>query len=144
MPSEIVRPTAAELTPLFDEYRAHYGEPPFPARTTAWLEEQLTSGRLRAYAAGSAGFITVTIQPASLRLATAWMIRDLYVRPAGRRRGTARALLSHVIAEARTAGALRVSLQTETGNEAALALYGSIGFRPVDGLELLNLPLGRP
>ncbi|SNY57068.1 GNAT family N-acetyltransferase [Paractinoplanes atraurantiacus] len=141
MPSDIVRPTAAHLAPLFDEYRAHYGEAPFPARTTAWLEEHLTSGRLTAYAAGDSGFITVAIQPASLRLATAWMIRDLYVRPAGRRRGTARALLRHVIVEARTAGALRVSLQTETDNAGALALYGSLGFRPVTGLELLNLTL---
>ncbi|MFF5085316.1 GNAT family N-acetyltransferase [Actinoplanes sp. NPDC000266] len=139
MPSDITRPTAAELTPLFDEYRSHYGEAPFPARTTAWLEEQLTSGRLLAYALDTAGFITVTIQPASLRLSTAWMIRDLYVRPTHRRQGTARALLTHVITEARSAGALRLSLQTETANAPALSLYTSLGFHQVTGLALLNL-----
>ncbi|MEV4347852.1 GNAT family N-acetyltransferase [Actinoplanes sp. NPDC049596] len=141
MPSEITRPSAAALTPLFDEYRAHYGEPPFPARTTAWLEEHLTTGRLLAYATLPAGFITVAVQPASLRLSTAWLIRDLYVRPAHRRQGAARLLLAHVITEARTAGALRLSLQTETDNAAALTLYTSLGFHRVTGLELLNLPL---
>ncbi|XVV11068.1 GNAT family N-acetyltransferase [Actinoplanes sp. CA-131856] len=144
MPSDITRPTATELTPLFDEYRSHYGEPAFPARTTAWLEEHLSSGRLTAYLAGTAGFITVTVQPASLRLSTAWMIRDLYVRPTHRRQGTARSLLTHVITEARSAGALRLSLQTETDNTTALSLYRSLGFRPVTGLDLLNLSLDPP
>jgi GNAT superfamily N-acetyltransferase len=138
MSSEIVTATAAQLTPLFDEYRAHYGETPFPARTTAWLDDQLTAGRLTAFLDDPRGFITVTIQPASLRLSTAWMIRDLYVDPAYRRRGVARALLTHVITAARSAGALRVSLQTETDNAAALALYASLGFERVTGLELLS------
>ncbi|MFG1991782.1 GNAT family N-acetyltransferase [Actinoplanes sp. NPDC048988] len=86
----------------------------------------------------------MTVQPASLRLATAWMIRNLYLRPAHRRRGTARALLRHVIGEARAAGALSVSLQTETEYAGALSLYASLGFRPVTGLELLNLTLDKP
>ncbi|GAA0453981.1 N-acetyltransferase [Paractinoplanes deccanensis] len=141
MPSDISAATAATLAPLFDEYRAHYGETPFPARTTAWLETHLAAGRLTAYTAGTEGFITVTVQPASLRLSTAWVIRDLYVRPGHRRRGTARSLLTHVITEARAAGALRVSLQTETDNAGALALYESLGFYRVTGLELLNLSL---
>lgn len=32
-----------------------------------------------------------------------------------------------------------MSLQTETDNIPALALYTEIGFQPVTGLELLNL-----
>jgi ribosomal protein S18 acetylase RimI-like enzyme len=50
-------------------------------------------------------------------------------------------LLQYVVTNAREAGALRVSLQTETDNAPALALYAAAGFHAVDGLELLNLAL---
>ena len=44
-----------------------------------------------------------------------------------------------VVADARAAGAARVSLQTEVGNERALALYRDAGFEVVDELTMLNL-----
>ena len=72
-------------------------------------------------------------------LGTVWSIRDLYVAPRHRRAGVAKALLERVLRDARAAGALRVSLQTETDNAAALKLYTDIGFQRVTGLELLNL-----
>ena len=81
------------------------------------------------------------VMPASLMLGVAWSIRDLYVTARLRRAGVARQLLQHVVASAREAGALRLSLQTETDNTPARALYVAVGFQPVDGLELLNLAL---
>jgi GNAT superfamily N-acetyltransferase len=91
------------------------------------------------------GFITAVAVPASLTLGTAWLVRDLFVARRHRRRGVARALLAETVDAARAAGAYRLSLQTETDNTAALRLYTEAGFRPVTGLELLNLilsPLG--
>ncbi|MGH3380111.1 MAG: GNAT family N-acetyltransferase [Actinoallomurus sp.] len=130
---------------LFDAYRAHYGQDRSPHATRRWLGEQVAGGRLRVAAAAEAGeahgLITTTVVPASLTLRTVWMIRDLYVDPARRRSGVARALLRHVAEAARAEGAHRLSLQTETGNTAALRLYESAGFLPVEGLELLNHPL---
>jgi ribosomal protein S18 acetylase RimI-like enzyme len=131
----------ARVATLFDDYRVHYGQPSDVARTHAWLTDQVTSGRLRLAAAADQGFVTVAVMPASLTLGEAWMVRDLYVSPPARRRGVARALLAHVVDEARAAGARRVSLQTESDNASALALYASAGFRPVPGLEMLNLSL---
>src|SRR2546423_10479973 len=87
---------------------------------------------------------SATVIPASLTLGTAWLIRDLYVGPIHRRGGIARALLHHVIDNARANGAHRVSLQTETENTQALTLYTAIGFQPVTGLQILNLPLRDP
>jgi ribosomal protein S18 acetylase RimI-like enzyme len=87
------------------------------------------------------GFITTAVMPASLMLGTAWMIRDLYVVPQCRRAGIARTLLQRVVDDARSAGACRVSLQTEAENTAALSLYVAAGFQRVGGLELLNLTL---
>ncbi|MBB4738995.1 ribosomal protein S18 acetylase RimI-like enzyme [Actinoplanes octamycinicus] len=145
-------PDFVQLVRLFDDYRAHYGETPEPARTAGWLSERLRSGELRAFLAfpaaptpsAACGFVTTAVLPASLRLATFWMIRDLFVSPGQRRGGTARALLDHVVTEARAAGALRVSLQTEPDNTPALSLYKSAGFHPVDGLTNLSLPLPTP
>jgi ribosomal protein S18 acetylase RimI-like enzyme len=134
-----------QVAALFDEYRAHYGQPPSPQVTHDWLHGQLAEYRMTiaaAIRAGQAcGFITATITPASLMLGTAWSIRDLYVAPQCRRSGIARALLQHVVDHARAASAFRVSLQTEAGNTPALRLYTAAGFQAVDGLKLLNLTL---
>ncbi|WP_320068875.1 GNAT family N-acetyltransferase [Micromonospora sp. RTGN7] len=144
-PITSTHPAFDQVAALFDDYRAHYGQPSAPQNTRSWLHEQVTQHRLTAAAAIRAeeacGFITVTIMPASLMLGTAWSIRDLYVAPDYRRTGIANALLQHVIHNAGNAGAHRVSLQTETDNVPALMLYTDIGFQPVTGLELLNLTL---
>ncbi|MEU4693384.1 GNAT family N-acetyltransferase [Actinoplanes sp. NPDC023714] len=130
---------------LFDDYRAHYGHPYDPERTRAWLAEQLTTGRLEMAAATRDGtlhgLITSAVQPASLLLGVLVHVQDLFVKPDSRRAGVAHALLDHVIARAKTAGAVRVSLRTEDDNEAALALYTARGFTRVPGLTALSLRL---
>ena len=138
-------PLFDQVGELFDAYRAHYGQARSPRPARRWLGGQVAEGRLRVAAAVEAGeahgLITTTVDPASLTLRTFWTIRDLYVDPARRRSGVARALLRHVAEAARAEGALRLSLRTETGNTAALRLYQSAGFLPVEGLEMLNHPL---
>jgi ribosomal protein S18 acetylase RimI-like enzyme len=145
VPVASAHPAFDQVAVLFDDYRAHYGRPSSPEPTSSWLHAQLAQHRIAAAAAIRAdqvcGFITVTTMPASLMLGTSWSIRDLYVAPHHRRSGIANALLQHVIHNARAAGALRLSLQTETDNISALKLYTDIGFQPVTGLELLNLTL---
>jgi ribosomal protein S18 acetylase RimI-like enzyme len=88
--------------------------------------------------------MTPSVIPASLMLGTAWSIRDLYVLPQQRRGGIAHALLTHVVDDARAAGANRVSVQNEADNGPALRLYTAAGFQPVSGLELLNISLRAP
>jgi GNAT superfamily N-acetyltransferase len=149
-------PMFERVCELFDAYRVHYGEPGDPAATGRWLRTQVSRQRLRVAAAidegrsggGPAGthqrvggFITTAAVPASLTLGTAWLVRDLFVAKRCRRRGVARALLADTVAAARADGVYRLSLQTGTDNTAALRLYAAAGFRPVAGLELLNLIL---
>ena len=57
----------------------------------------------------------------------AWF-EDCIVRPEYRRKGIGKALLEHIIAQARAEGALRVMLLTDGDNERAQALYRKIGF----------------
>ena len=56
-------------------------------------------------------------------------ILTLGVAPAARRQGIARRLLGDLIARARAAGVRRLALEAAADNEAALALYRSLGFQ---------------
>jgi GNAT superfamily N-acetyltransferase len=145
----LTAPTRGEihaLAEIFDLYRAHYGETPDPARSAAWLEQNLGTGRLRAFVAEEGaklvGFATTTELPASLRLAHFWQIRDLFVLPTHRRLGVGRAILDAVREAAITSGALRLVVQTEEDNAPALRLYADCGYAPIEGYRSLSLQLG--
>ena len=143
-------PTRGEieaLAEIFDRYRAHYGEASDPVRSASWLDENLGTSRLRAFVAEDGarfvGFAITMAVPASLRLAHYWQIRDLFVLPGYRRLGVGRALLASVREAASASGALRLVLQTEDDNNAALRLYADCGYAPITGLRSLLLPLGQ-
>lgn len=141
-------PTDAEVTELadlFDQYRAQYGQAIRAGRSEAWLRHNLGTGRLTAFVAEvegeMVGFALTMDVPASLRLGHHWQVRDLFVAPGRRRLGVGRTLLDRVRNAAIAAGALRLSVQTETDNAGALQLYRERGFTVVDGYVSLSLPL---
>jgi GNAT superfamily N-acetyltransferase len=140
--TDLLFPGAAAL---FDEYRQHYGANPAPEAVAAWMQEQVLTARAQIYVAGSEtdadGFCSVAVVPAALTLRTVWLIRDLYVAPRARRRGVARALLTHVAHEARLAGAHRLSLQTETANARAIELYAKNDFDVLTDVAVMDRPL---
>src|SRR5215208_6498593 len=59
-------------------------------------------------------------------------VEELYVTPAARRRGVARGILGYVAAEARRKGIVSVELEVVPTQEAAFALYRSMGFVDVE------------
>ncbi|MCY7372511.1 MAG: GNAT family N-acetyltransferase, partial [Spirochaetaceae bacterium] len=81
------------------------------------------------------------VSPASLSLSLFWALRDLFVTPEHRRGGVGRALVDAVAADARAGGAVRVGLQTEADNHAALSVYRGAGFEELTELRTLILPL---
>src|SRR5687768_1828840 len=93
-------PLYGDVVRLFDEYREHYGHAAGGEQTERWLRAQQSRGLLLVAVAvvdgSAAGLMTVTVVPASLTLRDAWLIKDVYVAPAYRRRGVARALVRHV------------------------------------------------
>ena len=76
-------------------------------------------------------------------------LKRLWVRPEGRRSGAGRLLVEHAIEQARSAGYVRIRLDTTPGMEAAQRLYESLGFveippyrsNPVAGTTYLELRL---
>jgi len=59
-------------------------------------------------------------------------VEELYVAPAARRRGVARGILRFVAQEARGKGIVSVELEVVPTQEAAFALYRSLGFMDVE------------
>ena len=136
--------TLADAAELFDAYRVHYGAGAAPVTTMTWLADHIRSERLLAWLASdiaAIGVVTVAPIPASIGLGMNWSIRDLYVRPTARGRGTASMLLRQVIDAAASAGVRRLALQTEADNPA-ISLYQRMGFELVDGYIGLSRPVG--
>jgi GNAT superfamily N-acetyltransferase len=71
-------------------------------------------------------------------------IKRMYVAPAGRGQGLARAMLAHLEETAAAAGAAVMILETGTGQPEALALYASSGYQPIPGFgHYRHSPLNR-
>jgi GNAT superfamily N-acetyltransferase len=106
-----------------------------------------SSGELEFYGAyhGSrmVGFAAIHQVPASLGLGRFWQLRDLFADRVVRRQGIARRLDETIEQAASDAGALRLSLQTESDNAAALALYRQFGFTINADLVTLSLSIAR-
>ncbi|MFL6024496.1 MAG: GNAT family N-acetyltransferase [Marmoricola sp.] len=71
-------------------------------------------------------------------------IKRMYVAPAGRGRGLARAVLAHLEQTAAAGGAEVMILETGTGQPEALALYASSGYQSIPGFGYYrDSPLNR-
>jgi RimJ/RimL family protein N-acetyltransferase len=129
--------TAADVSriaPLFDAYRQFYGLPSDLPLARRYLAERLALGESMVLLAESAdgtalGFVQMYPTFSSLHAARVFVLYDLYVDPAARRGGVARRLMEAAVKQARSAGAVALSLQTARTNEAAQRLYESLGWR---------------
>lgn len=137
------------LAPLFDAYRQFYGQRPDVELARRFLSERMARAEShvllvtpRTDATGAAlGFAQLYPMYSSVQCRPALVLNDLYVAPAHRQQGVARALLDHARDVATLLGASSISLQTALGNALARSLYERFGFVRDDEFLTYLLPL---
>ena len=145
-----VRPaTAADLPALEDLWRAFAAEVPPPEHVAVDGEQELREiadlvrDGIALLAVGDDG-AAVGFALAHRAGPRAGELTDLYVVPAARRAGVARALVREVVAQLKQHGIEHVELDVQTSNAAARSVYARWGFRehrvvlvaPVAALEV--------
>ena len=124
-------------------------------RYARWLPERARDPRSvflvaeHALAKPLAGFAVCTIEP---EVPIFWVpecgwIHDLYVQPAARQQGLARAMVAEIAARYARMGVKQLRLHTAAFNDAARSVFASAGFRPcvVEMLmPLAPVPPGTP
>lgn len=120
------------LAVLFDAYRQFYGQRSNVMGARAFLAERLALDEsvllVAASGSQSVGFVQLYPLFSSVRMGRVWVLNDLYVDPAARRSGVARALLDAACAFARERRALGLQLETGPDNHHAQALYRASGW----------------
>lgn len=133
---ELMREFYAEASfPLDAEWAAHAFESVIdePAFGAVWI---LESG------GATAGHVVLSVRFAMEFGGLTAYIDDLFVRPAHRRKGVARAGLEALFAECQRRGCRAVHVEVGSDNHAAIALYRGYGLEPAgDGRQLLRLAL---
>jgi GNAT superfamily N-acetyltransferase len=115
------------------EYVARYGGP-----DESPIDPAMFDAPQGAFFVGYVGDVPVAMggwkrrETAALGSTRTAEVKRMYVAPAGRRQGFARAVLAHLEATALAAGADVMVLETGTAQPEAIALYESSGYVPVE------------
>ena len=128
---------------LFDGYRQFYQFPSDIQACRAFLRERLARGESRVFLVWdgnqAVGFMQLYPSFGSLSLRRVWILYDLFVTPAARKRGVARLLLQRAHALGVETGASEVSLATAIDNHPAQRAYERMGWVRDDAFYYYNL-----
>ncbi|TDJ46510.1 MAG: GNAT family N-acetyltransferase [Gammaproteobacteria bacterium] len=124
----------ADVSRLFDEYRQFYAQAPAYTACERYIKARLTHDESVIFVARAAdreilGFTQLYRSFCSVEMRAICYLYDLYVAVDARRTGVGRALLERAREFADAAGAVRLTLETQTGNTAGQALYESLGWK---------------
>ncbi|MGB6985829.1 MAG: GNAT family N-acetyltransferase [Candidatus Aquilonibacter sp.] len=133
------------LLPLVRAYRVFYGQMPDEAGERRFIGKHLREVTSTVFLASDGrsvlGFVQIFESWSTVRLAPMLILEDLFVEPAVRGRGIARALIDAAIAYAREAGAGGMFLETAVNNERAQAVYERSGWEREQTFVKFNAPL---
>ena len=141
MPADLDR-----LVPLFDAYRQFYGQPSDLSHARQFLEDRFEGNEsvvliVEDHDGAAIGFVQLYPTFSSILAARMYLLSDLFVVPAARRRGVGTLLLNAAVETARTAGAVRLELATAITNTPAQKLYEAVGWKRDNEFYVYGLPL---
>ena len=134
------------LVPLFDGYRQFYDKPSDMVVARQFLADRMSRDESVVLVAEDGdgtviGFVQLFPTFSSIVAAPIYLLSDLFVVPAARRRGVGTLLLKAATETARAAGAVRVELLTAITNVYAQRLYETLGWKRDNEFYVYGLSL---
>lgn len=123
-----------ELARLFNEYRIFYEQPSDLDLARTFLTERLEKNESRIFVAANSGgncygFTQLFRSFSSVSAKPLWILNDLYVEKAARKKGIGRLLMNLVREFAVETASKGILLETAKANTNAQALYESLGYK---------------
>lgn len=121
-----------EVSKMFDQYRVFYKSSSDIEIARKFIQERFKKGDSVIFVGNKngriVGFAQLYPSFSSVSMKRIWILNDLFVEQACRKKGIAKLLLSAVEDFARETEAIRIILATQTSNIAAQSLYESLGY----------------
>jgi GNAT superfamily N-acetyltransferase len=120
------------VTTLFDAYRQFYSKASDLVGAQNFLSNRITLNESIIFLAfqdeQALGFTQLYPSFSSVSMAKVFVLNDLFVSPAGRGQGVGTALLGTAAAYGKSAGAVRLNLNTDVQNTTAQSVYEAAGW----------------
>ncbi len=136
MPATVTAATLDDLDALsemFDAYRQFYGQPGDLGRARDFLTARLERGEILSFIARvdglPAGFTNIYPSFSSVSMRPIWVLNDLFIKDAFRRKGIADALIEHARTQAEANGVISMQLETAADNIPAQQCYENGGWK---------------
>jgi GNAT superfamily N-acetyltransferase len=131
-----------EVSALFDQYRVFYKQPSNLEAARAFMQERFQKNDSTVFVVRDdgqmVGYIQLFPSFSSVSMKRVWILNDLFVQEAHRKKGVAKLLMDAAENFARETDAVRIILSTQVSNIAAQSLYESLGYGELEGWVQLS------
>jgi len=123
-----------QLAPLFDAYRQFYKQSPDLDGATKFIANNMANNQSTIFLAlddnqTPLGFVQLYPTWESVTMTKRWVLYDLYVAPAGRKKGVGTELMNRSKQLAKDTQASYIMLETATDNTTAQKLYEELDYK---------------
>lgn len=137
-----------DLGELFDKYRQFYGQHGDLSTAKRFIRDRLWNEESVIFLVMSgtnqpAGFAQLYPTYSSVSMRRVWIVNDVFIDPAYRASGYAKALLDKVIEYGKESDALALKLAIAADNDAGKSLYESCGFTRTTQFDHFTLRLDK-